>query len=137
MDGWETLTGAGEGSDLAGAAGALTSTFVSGAGAGLLSAFGAAVVVVLTVGLPSVSMMAMTSPTCADSPAFFKSFFTVPEASAGSSTVAFSLSSTASVLSRSMASPSCLSHCSMVTSLTDSPTAGTLISTVIKILSSF
>src|SRR5882724_7921918 len=75
------------------------------------------------------SICATTSPIFRVSPSF-PTVFKTPAFSAFTSKVAFSLSSSAITSSRSTYSPSFFNHFTSVTSLMDSPTAGTLISII-------
>src|SRR5690625_3571487 len=77
------------------------------------------------------SMWATASPISALSPSAFSSFTTVPEAGAGISSVALSVSISTTGSSRRTVSPSFFSHVPMNTSAIDSPTDGTLTSIAI------
>src|SRR5688572_21700746 len=82
-------------------------------------------------------MIAMTSPTFAISPFFLSTSVTVPAAGAGSSTVAFSLSSVTTGSSFWTDSPLRLSQSPISTSEIDSPTSGTFSSIGILFKSGF
>jgi hypothetical protein len=73
----------------------------------------------------------MTSPIAADSPWCFTIFVSRPAAGAGTSTVAFSESRTATASSFATASPSAFNHLPISTDVTDSPTGGTFSSMAI------
>ena len=77
------------------------------------------------------SMWAITSPTLAMSPFFFKIFVMVPAAGAGSSMVAFSDSMLTMFSSLATESPSFFNHPPISTSVIDSPTSGTFSSVAI------
>ena len=70
-------------------------------------------------------MMPITSPTTAFSPLAFSTLMIVPDAGAGSSTVALSLSISTIDSSAATTSPSCFFHTPIITSVIDSPTSGT------------
>jgi hypothetical protein len=71
-----------------------------------------------------------SAPTCTVAPVWAEIDSIAPSAGEGTSTVTLSVSSSSSGSSRFTASPSFLNHLEMVASVTDSPIAGTLISTV-------
>ena len=77
------------------------------------------------------SMWAITSPTLAMSPFFFRIFVMVPAAGAGNSMVAFSVSMLTMFSSLATESPSFFNHSPISTSVIDSPTSGTFISVAI------
>ena len=77
------------------------------------------------------STMATTSPMVAVSPSAFLMPRNTPASGEVTSTFTLSVSRASTTSSLATCSPSCLSHLPIVTSLTDSPTEGTLISLAI------
>ena len=75
-------------------------------------------------------MAPSSAPTETVAPAWAEMDSIEPSAGEGTSTVTLSVSSSSRGSSRFTASPSFLNHLEMVASVTDSPIAGTLISTV-------
>jgi hypothetical protein len=101
----------------------------AGAGAtGAAASFGAAA----AAPAPAASIWQSTPPTCTDSPSATARSITVPADVAGTSTVTLSVSSSHSGWSTATVSPAFTIHLETVASVTDSPSAGTLISTAMR-----
>ncbi len=100
------------------------------AGAGAATAAGAASATVTDAVAPPASIVQMTAPIGKTSPSF-ATMCKIPSASAGNSNVALSDSSSHNTSSNFTWSPSFLFQVATVTSVIDSPTAGTFISIAI------
>src|SRR5262245_1368853 len=121
-----TGSAAGDGLGAAGAAGCAADFCACGAGAGVGPA--AALGVAASARAGPLSMAPSTAPTATVPPCGTLISVRTPAEGAGTSTVTLSVSSSTIGSSAATASPCCLNHCPTVASVTDSPSAGTLIS---------
>src|SRR5262245_38654978 len=115
--------GLGAGGGAAGCASDFCVWGLAGAAAGAAAALGAA-----PACAPAPSIAPSTVPTATVPPCGTTMSVRTPADGAGTSIVPLSVSSSTKGSSAATASPGCLNHCPTVASVTDSPSAGTLIS---------